>query len=89
MVPTTGTSPTLPVQKTISGSSSPVGTAQPRRGIIGEATLDISQFRLDFGILGISGIDSTARCWSLIITEARTRRAIIESSPRDAGGGPF
>src|SRR5699024_2168655 len=28
-------------------------------GIIGEATLDfISQFRLDFGILGISGIDS-------------------------------
>ncbi|MGX8895102.1 DeoR/GlpR family transcriptional regulator, partial [Enterobacter cloacae] len=27
-------------------------------GIVGEATLDfISQFRLDYGILGISGID--------------------------------
>lgn len=39
-------------------------------GIIGEATLDfISQFRLDFGILGISGIDATARCWSSITTK--------------------
>jgi DeoR family glycerol-3-phosphate regulon repressor len=46
------------LQKTISASSSRAANAQPR-GIIGEATLDfISQFRLDFGILGISGIDS-------------------------------
>ncbi|STQ08679.1 Transcriptional regulators of sugar metabolism [Enterobacter cloacae] len=38
-------------------------------GIIGEATLDfISQFRLDFGILGISASTATAHCWSLIIT---------------------
>ena len=38
-------------------------------GIIGEATLDfISQFRLDFGILGISGIDSDGY-WSSITTK--------------------
>ena len=32
-------------------------------GIVGEATLDfISQFRLDYGILGISGIDMDGSC---------------------------
>lgn len=39
-------------------------------GIIGEATLDfISQFRLDFGILGKAASIATARCWSSITTK--------------------
>lgn len=50
-------------------------------GIIGEATLDfISQFRLDFGILGISGIDSDGSLLEFDYHEVRTKRAIIENS---------
>ena len=50
-------------------------------GIIGEATLDfISQFRLDFGILGISGIDSDGSLLEFDFHEVRTKRAIIENS---------
>lgn len=50
-------------------------------GIIGEATTDfISQFRLDFGILGISGIDSDGSLLEFDYHEVRTKRAIIENS---------
>lgn len=50
-------------------------------GIIGEATLDfISQFRLDFGILGISGVDSDGSLLEFDYHEVRTKRAIIENS---------
>ncbi|MDX7986115.1 DeoR/GlpR family transcriptional regulator [Xenorhabdus sp. 12] len=50
-------------------------------GIIGEATLDfISQFRLDFGILGISGIDNDGSLLEFDYHEVRTKRAIIENS---------
>ena len=50
-------------------------------GIIGEATLDfISQFRLDFGILGISGIDTDGSPLEFDYHEVRTKRAIIENS---------
>ena len=50
-------------------------------GIIGEATLDfISQFRLDFGILGISGIDSDGSLLEFDYHEVRTKRAIIDNS---------
>lgn len=50
-------------------------------GIIGEATLDfISQFRLDFGILGISGIDEDGTMLEFDYHEVRTKRAIIENS---------
>lgn len=50
-------------------------------GIIGEATLDfISQFRLDYGILGISGIDSDGSLLEFDYHEVRTKRAIIENS---------
>ncbi|MCC8366244.1 DeoR/GlpR family transcriptional regulator [Xenorhabdus sp. PB61.4] len=50
-------------------------------GIIGEATLDfISQFRLDFGILGISGIDFDGSLLEFDYHEVRTKRAIIENS---------
>lgn len=50
-------------------------------GIIGEATLDfIPQFRLDFGILGISGVDSDGSLLEFDYHEVRTKRAIIENS---------
>lgn len=50
-------------------------------GIIGEATLDfISQFRLDYGILGISGVDSDGSLLEFDYHEVRTKRAIIENS---------
>lgn len=50
-------------------------------GIIGEATLDfISQFRLDFGILGISGIDADGSLLEFDYHEVRTKRAIIDNS---------
>lgn len=50
-------------------------------GIIGEATQDfIAQFRLDFGILGISGIDSDGSLLEFDYHEVRTKRAIIENS---------
>ncbi|MGL4860213.1 MAG: DeoR/GlpR family transcriptional regulator [Enterobacteriaceae bacterium] len=49
--------------------------------IIGEATLDfISQFRLDYGILGISGIDQDGSLLEFDYHEVRTKRAIIENS---------
>lgn len=52
-------------------------------GIVGEATLDfISQFRLDFGILGISGIDTDGTLLEFDYHEVRTKRAIIENSRR-------
>ena len=50
-------------------------------GIMGEATLDyISQFRLDYGILGISGIDTDGSLLDFDYHEVRTKRAIIENS---------
>ena len=50
-------------------------------GIMGEATLDfISQFRLDYGILGISGIDMDGSLLEFDYHEVRTKRAIIENS---------
>ena len=48
-------------------------------GIIGEATLDFIS-RLDFGILGISGIDSDGSLLEFDYHEVRTKRAIIENS---------
>ncbi|MEG3133690.1 DeoR/GlpR family transcriptional regulator [Rouxiella sp. T17] len=50
-------------------------------GIMGEATLDfISQFRLDYGILGISGIDMDGSLLEFDYHEARIKRAIIDNS---------
>nr|WP_240457905.1 DeoR/GlpR family transcriptional regulator [Vibrio neptunius] len=50
-------------------------------GVTGEATLDfISQFRLDFGILGISGIDYDGSLLDFDYHEVRVKRAIIENS---------
>ncbi|MGX9416400.1 DeoR/GlpR family transcriptional regulator [Vibrio sp. RC27] len=50
-------------------------------GIMGEATLDfIQQFRLDFGILGISGIDLDGSLLDFDYHEVRVKQAIIENS---------
>ena len=50
-------------------------------GIVGEATQDfIKQFRLDFGIIGISGIDDDGSLLEFDYHEVRVKKAIIESS---------
>ncbi|WP_282177795.1 DeoR/GlpR family transcriptional regulator [Vibrio nereis] len=50
-------------------------------GIVGEATLDfVKQFRLDFGILGISGIDYDGSLLDFDYHEVRVKQAIIENS---------
>ncbi len=50
-------------------------------GVTGEATMDfVSQFRLDFGILGISGIDLDGSLLDFDYHEVRVKKAIIENS---------
>ncbi|OOF60224.1 DeoR/GlpR family transcriptional regulator [Rodentibacter myodis] len=57
------------------------GSLRKDGGIIGEATVSfISQFRLDFGILGISAIDSDGSLLDYDYHEVQVKRAIIESS---------
>ncbi|WP_413283455.1 DeoR/GlpR family transcriptional regulator [Vibrio sp. MA40-2] len=52
-------------------------------GVTGEATMDfISQFRLDFGILGISGIDFDGSLLDFDYHEVRVKKSIIENSRR-------
>jgi DeoR family glycerol-3-phosphate regulon repressor len=51
------------------------------RGIVGEAALDvIRQFRVDFGIIGISGIDLDGALLDFDYREVRVAQAIIENS---------
>jgi DeoR family glycerol-3-phosphate regulon repressor len=53
------------------------------RGIIGEATLDfIRQFKVDIGIIGISGIDTDGSLLDFDYREVRVAQAIIENSRR-------
>ena len=57
------------------------GSLRQDGGIIGEATIAfISQFRLDFGILGISSIDTDGSLLDYDYHEVQVKRAIIESS---------
>jgi len=57
------------------------GSLRKDGGIIGEATVNfISQFRLDFGILGISAIDLDGSLLDYDYHEVQVKRAIIESS---------
>lgn len=51
------------------------------QGIIGEATIDfISQFKVDYGIIGISGIDIDGTLLDFDYREVRAARAIIDNS---------
>ena len=53
------------------------------RGLVGEATLDlIRQFRVDIGIIGISGIDLDGALLDFDYREVRVAQAIIENSRR-------
>ncbi|OOF54437.1 DeoR/GlpR family transcriptional regulator [Rodentibacter genomosp. 2] len=57
------------------------GSLRTDGGIIGEATVNfISQFRLDFGILGISAIDADGSLLDYDYHEVQVKRAIMESS---------
>ncbi|OOF37784.1 DeoR/GlpR family transcriptional regulator [Rodentibacter rarus] len=57
------------------------GSLRMDGGIIGEATVNfISQFRLDFGILGISAIDSDGSLLDYDYHEVQVKRSIMESS---------
>lgn len=50
-------------------------------GIIGEATIDfIHQFKVDFGIIGISGVDLDGTLLDFDYREVRAARAIIDNS---------
>ena len=52
-------------------------------GIIGEATIDfISQFKVDYGIIGISGIDEDGSLLEFDYQEVRVAQAIIANSRR-------
>jgi DeoR family glycerol-3-phosphate regulon repressor len=52
-------------------------------GIVGEATLDfVRQFKVDVGIIGISGIDADGTLLDYDYREVQVARAIIENSRR-------
>lgn len=53
------------------------------RGITGHATIDfIKQFKVDFGIIGISGIDTDGMLLDFDYREVRVAQAIIDNSCR-------
>ncbi|MBA3029594.1 MAG: DeoR family transcriptional regulator [Desulfobacteraceae bacterium] len=58
------------------------GLVRPRDGgVIGEATIDfIRQFKVDYGIIGISGIDMDGTLLDFDYREVRVARAIIDNS---------
>jgi len=58
------------------------GTVRSRdRGIVGPAAVDlIRQFKVDFGIIGISGIDEDGSLLDFDYQEVRVAQAIIENS---------
>lgn len=57
------------------------GSLRQDGGIIGESTVEfLSQFRLDFGILGISAIDLDGTLLDYDYHEVQVKRAIIENS---------
>ena len=53
------------------------------RGIVGEATIDvIRQFKVDIGIIGISGIDGDGALLDFDYREVRVAQTIVENSRR-------
>ena len=57
------------------------GVVRGDRGVIGESTIDfIRQFKVDFGIVGISGIDADGTLLDFDYREVRVAQAIIENS---------
>ena len=57
------------------------GVVRGDRGVIGESTIDfIRQFKVDFGVIGISGIDTDGTLLDYDYREVRVAQAIIENS---------
>ena len=57
------------------------GVVRRDRGVIGESTIDfIRQFKVDFGIIGISGIDDDGTLLDFDYREVRVAQAIIENA---------
>jgi DeoR family glycerol-3-phosphate regulon repressor len=58
------------------------GVVRPRdRGIVGEATVDfIRQFKVDIGLIGISGIEADGTLRDFDFREVKVARAIVEHS---------
>jgi DeoR family glycerol-3-phosphate regulon repressor len=53
------------------------------RGVVGEATIDlVRQFTVDFGIIGMSGIDEKGGLLDFDYREVRVAQAIIEQSQK-------
>jgi Transcriptional regulators of sugar metabolism len=59
------------------------GVVRKDRGVIGESTIDfIRQFKVDYGIIGISGIDGEGTLLDFDYREVRVTQAIIENSKK-------
>ncbi len=57
------------------------GVVRTDRGVIGESTIDfVRQFKVDFGIIGISGIDEDGTLLDFDYREVRVAQAIIENA---------
>ena len=57
------------------------GVVRHDRGVIGESTIEfIRQFKVDYGIIGISGIDADGTLLDYDYREVRVAQAIIENS---------
>ncbi|MDR3056126.1 MAG: DeoR family transcriptional regulator [Zoogloeaceae bacterium] len=57
------------------------GVVRSDRGVIGESTVDfVRQFKVDYGIIGISGIDEDGALLDFDSREVRVAQAIIENS---------
>lgn len=57
------------------------GVVRRDRGVIGESTIDfIRQFKVDYGIIGISGIDADGTLLDFDYREVRVAQAIIENA---------
>jgi DeoR family glycerol-3-phosphate regulon repressor len=57
------------------------GVVRRDRGVIGESTIDfIRQFKVDFGIIGISGVDLDGTLLDFDYREVRVAQAIIENA---------
>ena len=57
------------------------GVVRRDRGVIGESTIDfIKQFKVDYGIIGISGIDADGTLLDFDYREVRVAQAIVENA---------
>ena len=59
------------------------GVVREDRGVIGESTIDfVRQFKVDYGVIGISGIDTDGTLLDFDYSEVRVAQAIMENARR-------